>query len=136
MTDELKTEPNAQLAYTVLDLTVHHRRHLDMDTWVWSDGWGRIDLTDLTAPVGLDEMCSTTACFAGWTVAAAGYAMNDVGSVFSSDGRMVASNPEKLAGDLLGLDPAARHLLFFQTDTRYIEQRVAEIFGPRPASAS
>lgn len=121
--------PNAELAYKVLDLTKAHPTHFDMGEW----SSGLVDLAALTA----EPSCGTTACFAGWTVAQAGYRVHISGHIYRAEDAVyiVTSEIDRFAADLLGITEEQAEELFFVADDR-IDEAVAEIFGPRPDAAS
>jgi len=123
------TAPNAALAYKVLDLATANPDRLDMEQW----SSGLVDLTDLTSEV--DQGCGTTACYAGWTAAHAGYKVHERGEVYRADGGIVSEDIEQFAARLLGITGQQADYLFYVADDD-LSGAVAEIFGPRPAVTS
>ncbi len=118
--------PNADLAYRVLDLAMAHPAHLNMRGWAS----GLVGLPELTS----ESECGTTACYAGWIVAVAGYKVDRDGCVVDTDGYYI--NPVGfLAMDLLGIDAFTAEDLFF-VDEVDLPRVVERIFGPRPTGAS
>ena len=123
MTD---TEPNAELAYRVLD-------HIDAEPDSWNQArWE----------------CGSAACFGGWAVR---LGANALISYNSSDGSArVIEGPESLldryaddvANEVLGLDSAYTRGLVDDQDWLYdpshdretLGRVVEELFGPRPAA--
>lgn len=124
---DLDPRPNATLAYEILDLIKANPGHLDMNDWVKSRRREVITLATVTE-------CGTTACFAGWTVLAAGDALDVYWSrAFSRSGlrpghRMISDR----AQELLGLTDEDARDLFLETDDADLELRICEIFGPDP----
>lgn len=131
-------EPNAELAYKVLDYIRAHPEEWDQRTWYTKN------------------MCGTAACFAGWSVILAGGKIVDVATaVLNPHYRAVIDSMppmdiEDAANDVLGIESggvpyAARdcgcensdcpivHNLFGATNTlEDLEEFVEAIFGPRP----
>jgi hypothetical protein len=108
--------PNAELAYKVLDHIDAHPETWDQATWD----------------------CGTTACFAGWALRlSGGYSENDV--VYGPPS-LAGMTVERAAYKVLRIDEASSGpdaWLFDQDNTREdLGRLVAEIFGPRPESAS
>lgn len=120
------TTPNAELAYRVLDLITANPEALDMGQWA-SSAVDPVSLADLTEGPG----CGTTACFAGWALAAAGYRVTRRGAVYDGDGKGIDNHIQSFAAGVLGLTEDQSDDLFF-TDDEYLTEAVAEIFGPRP----
>lgn len=120
------TTPNAALAYQALDAARTHRR-LDMGTWADGDV-SAVGLAELTAT----ESCGTTACLAGWIAVLAGYKVTFGGSVYDAAGEPVG-HIQKVAAGLLGITLEQSEDLFFVHDG-VVDEKVAEIFGPRPAA--
>jgi hypothetical protein len=117
------SEPNAALAYRVLD-------HIDAHPEQWQQGqW-----------IGETE-CGTVACFAGWTVLLSGGHLDDHDLV-SDVPEVTGLHVSIAAFDLLGVDDeelAHRGVgdLFNGGNTREdLGRLVAEIFGPRPGGES
>jgi hypothetical protein len=123
------TQPNAELAYRVLDTARANGEHFDMGDWGDSPDGSPVNLDDLTQP-----NCGTTACLAGWTVALAGYSVNSHAAVFNADGEYVG-DATRMAMDMLRIDADQAEDLFYAS-TEYVGLAVAEIFGPRPDAAS
>jgi hypothetical protein len=128
------TTPNAELAYKVLDLAHRHEAHFNMGDWASGVELTIEDLVSDEEPryrrSDGEPMCGTTACFAGWTAAQAGYTL--VGSsseVFK--GNRLAGRAGDIAAGLLGITDEQADDLFF-CDNEDIDEVVAEIFGPRP----
>lgn len=119
------TAPNAELAYTVLDLALAHPDHLDMDEWAYSRDDRPVQLADLT-----DQDCGTTACYAGWTAAHAGWRVRSTGFAYrdGEPGRQVTW----VAARLLGITNDEAFELFYVSDED-LPDAVEAIFGPRPA---
>lgn len=118
------TAPNAELAYKVLD-------HIDAHPEQWCQGvW-----------VGQAE-CGTIGCFAGWAVMLSGYTVDDAVVIESPDGatNLDGLHIETASDALLGIgDQTVRehgdpYCGLLKRDE--LGQRIAEIFGPRPVSAS
>lgn len=120
---DLDRRPNAVLAYEVLDLIKANPEHLDMNDWAKSSHRTVITLATVTE-------CGTTACFAGWTVLAAGDTIDACRSwVVSPEGHWSVISDR--ARDLLGLDDETACDLFMETNVDLVP-RVREIFGPDP----
>jgi hypothetical protein len=117
-------EPNAALAYTVLD-------HIDAHPETWNQ---------------LRWRCGTTACFAGWVVALGG---GEIREAQTGSDAVVISGP----ANIVGLHPASAALLLLGIEDDYfwddedddrgglfwggngraeLGRGVAAIFGPRP----
>lgn len=120
------TTPNAELAYKTLDLINANPDHFDMEYWV--------EGPNLPPAVGLDdltgEVCGTTACFAGWAAALAGYKITGSGSVYNAAGHQV-DNIQLFAANLLGIETEEADDLFYVANDE-IAAAVEEYFGPRP----
>jgi hypothetical protein len=116
--------PDTVFAYQILDLALAHSDHLEMSRWVST--LGLIDIESLTAP------CGTTACYAGWGIAARGLSINCGGSVYDSAGTYVGPAIE-VAAELFNIDAEDADYLFMNTATSDLPVAVEEIFGPRPA---
>lgn len=112
-------EPNAELAYKVLDHIDAHPEQWKQDTWV----------TD----------CGTSFCFAGWALELTGHTLRD----YEVDGRQLMQlddDPQVVSGTVrlaasreLGLSNWVAEGLFEAENTREdLGYMVAEIFGPRP----
>jgi hypothetical protein len=119
--------PNAALAYKVLDAARAVDR-LEMADWT-NSGIRAIGIEDLTG-----EVCGTTACLAGWTVALAGLKVNSEGHVFDGSG-IAIGEVEYIAAGMLGITYLTAEDLFY-CDNEGLDERLAEIFGPRPGGAS
>lgn len=124
------TTPNAELAYRALDTARAHDQ-LDMHSWVnnWLGAVDAVGLAELTA----DATCGTTACFAGWVTALAGYKVTVGGRVFDDVDDI--GHVQNVAANLLGITMEQSEDLFFVGDAD-IDAKVVEIFGPRPAVTS
>lgn len=125
------TTPNAELAYKVLDAINAHPANFDMDTWVRAP-YDRptVDLQQLTS-----SECGTTACFAGWAVALSGYQLTRDREIVKAN-RMIPTSLPVFAAELLGLNDEQANDLFYVDNEDFSPELVAEIFGPRPASAA
>lgn len=122
--------PNAELAYRVLDLALAHESHFDMSLWAERADWEPVTLDALTG-----SACGTTACLAGWTVAMAGYAVNYRADVFDSDGNPLGRKADSVAAEMFRITLAEAERLFYASNES-VENRIAEIFGPRPGGDS
>jgi hypothetical protein len=114
-------EPNAELAYRVLD-------QIDAHPELWDQGWF-FTMTD----------CGTTACFAGWTCLLSGempdYERQGFIGLDGDEAYWLASGEraDVRALELLGLTNGFR--LFASGNTRAdLQLCVEELFGPRPDS--
>jgi hypothetical protein len=117
----VSARPNTELAWRVMDHIDAHPGQWDQGLWIGESG------------------CGTVACFAGWTVMLSGFEVDS-----DSEGVIAPQHPEwrglhvsTVAEELLGLDDevlAAKGDVFCGLLTRAeLGDRVAEIFGPRPA---
>lgn len=120
--------PNVELGYKILDLTEKYRHNLNMGAWV--SGYRTDGAAARLADLQADE-CGTTACFAGWAVAATGHAVTPAGSVYDKNGDRVGHVPD-VARELLGLDIDEAFTLFYDTTEDALPDTVARLFGPRP----
>ncbi|GIE35940.1 hypothetical protein Ait01nite_089850 [Actinoplanes italicus] len=121
-------QPNAELAYNVLDYIRKHPEQHDQGTYV-----SRLDTSNQPGP-----LCGTVACFAGWTCLLSG----DVLEFSESEGLVIHGfdgDVHDRAEQLLGLeaDGDQSFELFLATQNREdLPRVVAEIFGPRPEFVS
>jgi hypothetical protein len=117
--------PNAELAHCVLD-------KIDAEPELWRQVWW---LTKLD--------CGTAACFAGWACILSGDKPmlddpdEDGDEIEFSLVELVdgsKAHVEERAAQLLGIGPDQAHSLFDAYNSRKeLDDKVAEIFGPRPA---
>lgn len=120
---------NADLAYRALDTALANPLHLEMRSWFEpaDDRQQVVTIDDLIRPG-----CGTTACFAGWAIALAGYGLTQADKVVSlADGAVVGDDIADFAADLLGVDMSEAHTLFFNREA-LLPKAVAKVFGPRP----
>jgi hypothetical protein len=123
------SKPNVELAYRVID-TARAAQTLKMGFWAMKAvGHGPVTLADLTAP-----SCGTTACLAGWTEALAGNSVDISGNVYDAEGKYLGQ-VQDLAAERLGISYDESEDLFF-VENEELDDKVAEIFGPRPGAAS
>jgi len=119
-------KPNAELAYLVLD-------HIDAHPEQWDQGrW-------ISRPDGAD--CGTAGCFAGWACMLSGNQPDWTMSNGKWTNTVTADGYWKYVGDraaeLLGISEVDAEMLFDADNQRDdLDRHVAEIFGPRPGSAS
>jgi hypothetical protein len=121
------TAPNAELAYRVWDKARAYGDHFDMAAWGETTTGRPASIADLTSP-----NCGTVACLAGWTAAMAGYSVDSSADLYDANGNPLGRKADDLAGELLRITEEEALRLFFAANDD-IEDRIAEIFGPRPA---
>jgi hypothetical protein len=132
---------NVNLARKVRAYTRKNARVLDMGDWFFI---GRSDhengdtrsLEEIERAYERDDVCGTTACFAGWTVLLAGYRLDEDGFVYNADGTPIRNNDghtpkhaSTLARDLLGIDYSDGEFLFY-CNASMLDGRLADVFGP------
>jgi hypothetical protein len=122
------TAPNAELAYKVLDAALAHEGHFDMAAWGDTATGRPASIADLTSP-----NCGTVACLAGWTVAMAGHSVDSGADLYDASGNSLGRKADDLAAELLGITEQEAGDLFYSSNDD-VEDRIAEIFGPRPAT--
>lgn len=123
---------DAERAYEILDLIDKNRHALDMSTWGARPGGVATAVRPITFEEVTADSCGTTACFAGWTVLAAGYGMRDMDAL-DADGNRVGTVAH-VAAKFLGLGRTEACDLFWDTSGGSLHGRIKEIFGedPRP----